>query len=124
MLAGGVQPMLHAGVPCLHPPVASFANHGGGGAVDDRRAIDVGDDAALLDTVEEGDEAGLGAAPDGARREAAAFEGASTRSAGWFIGPLELLERPERVLYVDRCPERGSNAARCGAKARVRSYGR
>lgn len=91
--------------------------------MNDGRAVEVGNDAALLDPVEEGDEAGLRAAADRARGEGAAFEGADPGRTGWFVAPLELLERRARVLYVDRCPERGSNAARCGAKARVRSDG-
>jgi len=107
----------------VHAPVAALANGGGGGAMDDRRTVDVGDDATLLDPVEEGDEARLWATADGARAKAPAFEGPDAGSAGRLVGPLELLERAERVLYVDRCPERGSNAARRGAKARVRSNG-
>ena len=108
----------------MHAPVAALANDGRRGPMYDGRAVDVGNDAALLDPVEEGDEAGLRAAPDRARGEGAAFERADPRRTERFVAPLELLERRARVLYVDRCPERGSNAARCGAKARVRSDGR
>ena len=107
----------------MHAPVAALANDGRRGAVDDRRPVDVGDDAALLDPVEKGDEARLRTASNRARGEGAAFEGADARRTGRFVAPLELLERRARVLYVDRCPERGSNAACCGAKARVRSDG-
>ena len=107
----------------MHAPVAALADSGGSGAMDDRRTVDVGDDAALLHPVEKGHEARLGAPADRAGAEAPAFEGTDARSAGRFVGPLELLERAARVLYVDRCPERGTNAARGGAKARVGSDG-
>lgn len=107
----------------MHAPVAALADGGGGGAMDDGRAVDVGDDAALLHPIEEGDKSGLGSTANGAGAEAPAFERTNARGAWRFVGALELLERPESVLYVDRCPERGTNAARRGAKARVGSDG-
>jgi hypothetical protein len=107
----------------VHAPIATLADDSGRGAMDDRCTVDVCDDATLLDPVEERNEAGLGTPANLSRAECAALQGADARGAGGLVAPLQLLQRGERVLYVDRRSKRGTNAARCGAKTRVRSNG-
>ena len=104
----------------METPVAPLADRGRRRAVDDRCSVDVGDDATLLDAVEERRKSWFGATRHAARAERPALEGEHPSGSGGLVAAPELLQRGECVLYVDRCPERGSNAARCGAKARIR----
>lgn len=53
MFARGVQPMFDPGRPGMKSPIASLADRSRSHAVDDWCAVDVGDDATLLDAVEE-----------------------------------------------------------------------
>jgi hypothetical protein len=64
VLSGRVETILDLRVPGVHAAVASLADDCGRGAMHDRGAVDVGDDTALLNPVEERHEARLGPPPD------------------------------------------------------------
>ena len=103
----------------MESAIASLADRSGCGPVDDRCAVDVSDDSTLLDAIEERRKLWFGAPWNAARDERSALQRKHPCDSGGLVAAPELLQRGECVLYVDRCPECGSNAARCGAKARI-----
>ena len=82
----------------MKSPIAPLADCGRSRAVDYRRAIDVGDDATLLDSVQERRKPWFGAPGDRPSNERSALEGEHSSGSGGLVAAPELLQRGECVL--------------------------
>ncbi len=82
----------------MQSPIASLADRSRSRAVDDRCAVDVGDDATLLDAVQKRRKPRFSAPPNAARDERSVLERKYPCGSGGLVAAPELLQRGECVL--------------------------